>query len=371
MSGLAGVIGIDLGTTNTVIARDTQVLGSASGLPSVVAFPPNGQVLVGADARRRRLIDPENTIVSAKRLMGRDASSVAIDEFRKRYPLKLILDPARGPAFQTRAGEKTPTEIASILLEQALVRAGVEPSSTRAIVTVPAEFTRPQRQATVEAARLAGIQDAQILDEPIATAVAHFGHEHSGWAAVYDFGGGTFDFAVVDARKWPYRIIAHGGDLFLGGDDLDAAFARAIGNELLRQHGWDVMNEVEAFDRLVAEAEQAKIRLTADAETDVDLNQIDPDTPIASATLRVTRTMLNACIDSLVRRTFITCDTVLRASGVSAREVEHVLLAGGTTLVPAVSNAVANYFGRAPKHELSPFHAVALGAAQHPWRNFG
>lgn len=377
---MSDIIGIDLGTTNTVVARANaagavRVLlnatrDNAASLPSVVAFPPSGEPIVGAHARRRRPIDPENTIVSAKRLMGREASSVALDEFRKRYPHKLADDGNGAVAFITRAGPKTPVEIARLVLDRATRDVLVDPETVRAIVGVPAGFAPAQRKATIEATLATGVRAAQLVDEPIATAVANLGIAAGGWAIVFDIGGGTFDFAVVDARDWPFKVVGHGGDLFLGGDDFDAALARFIGRELIRLHGWDLMGDVQAFDRLVAAAERAKIALSSAPFVDIDLGEVDPDTPIADASLRVTVQQLDACIADLTRRTFVTCDEVLHQTRVDARKVDHVLLAGGTTLIPSVRRAVVAYFGREPQGGASPLESVALGAAAYPWRTF-
>ena len=384
---MSDVIGIDLGTTNTVVAR-MNAIGHANvltarnrdmpgSMPSVVAFPPSGEVVVGAPAKRRRPIDPENTIVSSKRLMGREASSVALDEFRGRYPHKLGDDGKGGVAFITRAGPQTPGDIARIILDRAMRDVAVEPSSVRAIVAVPAAFGPAQKRATLEAARASGVRDAQLVEEPIATAVANLGVATGGTACVFDIGGGTFDVALIDARQWPYRVIAHGGDLFLGGDDFDHALARFIAAELIRVHHWDVTNDVQAFDRLVAAAERAKIALSAAAEpggagyVDLDLGEVDPDTPIGNASLRVTVAQLDACITDLTRRTFLLCDEVLHAVSMDARAVDHIFLAGGTTLIPSVRRAVVSYFGRLPRDGASPLDSVALGAARMPWKTFG
>ncbi len=378
---MSDIVGIDLGTTNTVVARAnalgvTRVLlnperDAPGSLPSVVAFPPTGDVIVGAHARRRRPIDPENTIVSSKRLMGREAASVALDEFRKRYPHKLAEDGKGGVAFLTREGPKTPVDIARIIVDRALREVTVDPKTVRAIVGVPAAFGPTQRAATVEAAKQAGVRDAQLVDEPIATALANLGVAAGGWACVFDIGGGTFDVAVIDARAWPFKVVAHGGDLFLGGDDFDHALARFMAAELIRLHGWDVTIDVQAFDRLVAAAERAKIGLSYKPAVEVDLGEVDPDTPIADAKMIVTAAQLDACIMQLTRRTFVTCDEVLRASSVDARSIDHVLLAGGTTLIPSVRRAVVSYFGRTPKDGASPLESVALGAAAYPWKTLG
>ena len=361
-------IGIDLGTTNTVVCGRQGVLTVAtvdgvrqSFLPSAVAFPPSGPPLVGEAARRRRGIDAKNTILSSKRLIGRERGSVAVGEFRARYPHELgELDDA--PAFVTRRGPISPTKIAAMVLEAALVGADLEPAEVHAIVTVPAGFSGLQRTATAAAARGAGIGQAIILDEPIATAVAHGGIVGAHLSAVYDIGGGTFDFAVVERTEKRARILAHGGDLFLGGDDLDVALARSVAANVLATRHWDVTTDVEALDRLVAECERAKIRLSSEETTYVDLSAIEPDLPFKNARLPLTRAeLVRSCLD-LVRRTFVTCDEVLHAAGISAHQLDGVYLAGGTTQIPFLRQMVAAYFKRQPEQKLSPMDVVAVGA---------
>ncbi|MDP2339845.1 MAG: Hsp70 family protein [Deltaproteobacteria bacterium] len=361
-------IGIDLGTTNTVVCGKDGPMAVAVVdnvpqlyLPSAVAFPPSGPVLVGEPARRRRSIDAKNTILSSKRLIGRERGSVAVAEFRDRYPHELgELDDA--PAFVTRRGPISPTKIAAMVLEAALLGAGLEPAEVHAIVTVPAGFSALQRTATAAAARSAGIGQAIILDEPIATAVAHGGISGAQLSAVYDIGGGTFDFAVVERTEKRARILAHGGDLFLGGDDLDHALARSVAKTVLETRQWDIANDVEALDRLVAECERAKIRLSSVEQTWVDLAAVEPDLPFADPRLLLTRgDLVRICLD-LVRRTFVTCDEVLHEAGVSARQLDGIYLAGGTTSIPFLRDMVAAYFGRPPEQKLSPMNVVAVGA---------
>lgn len=372
-------IGIDLGTTNVVVASAGKVLelkqptdatGSLS-LPSVVAFPPNGGVLVGAIAKRRRAIDPVNTVRSAKRLMGKDMNAVAIPEFKKRYPVDLAPDAKGHVAFKTREGLFTPTEIASILLDTAVRAAGMDPAKTNAVITVPASFSATQKEATNEAAKLAGLAKTRILEEPVATAFAHRVFGKGKYAAVYDIGGGTFDFAVLETSGNVVQVLGHGGDPFLGGDDVDSNLAAWAANELVRLHNWDVRGDVEAMDRLTLACERAKIELSLVGETRIDLGQVEPDTPVADAQLVVDRAALSEACGALVRSTFITCDEVLRQVGVSPRQIDTVLLAGGTTLIPLLAKSVEAYFGRTPRHDVSPLHSVALGADHLAQRAFG
>ncbi len=363
-------MGIDLGTTNVVLAAKGKVLElkqatdvrASLALPSVIAFPPNGGVLVGALAKRRRAIDPVNTIRSAKRLMGREYGALAISEFRKRYPVDVAPDPQGRAAFKTREGLFTPTEVATILIDTAVRAAGFDPAKVSAVVTVPAAFTPLQRAATEEAARAAGLAKIVILEEPVATAVAHQMTQRGKYTAVYDIGGGTFDFAILDTSTSTVRVLGNGGDQFLGGDDVDTALAAWAANELVRLHNWDVRSDVEAMDRLTVACERAKIELSEFERTAIDLGQVEPDTPVDGAQLELTREALSEACGGLVRSTFITCDEVLRQAGLSPRQVDTILLAGGTTMIPLLSKSVEAYFGKAPRTEISPLQSVALGA---------
>ena len=208
------LIGIDLGTTNTVVATEERVLplkvdgNVLRALPSVVAWLPDGRRVAGPNALRRRSIDPENTLFSTKRLIGRDVSAVAVDEFRRRYPMKLTANERGEAAFTTRVGTISPVDVAAAVIEAALQAAALSPKSCRAVITVPAAFGEGQRKATLEAGRKAGLAAVALLEEPIATAIAH-GSSSRGHTAVYDIGGGTFDFAILDCKHWPYLSLIH------------------------------------------------------------------------------------------------------------------------------------------------------------------
>jgi molecular chaperone DnaK len=362
-------VGIDLGTTNTVICRDRQVLSivrggvTARSLGSCVAYMPSGKLITGAAARQRAPIDPENTIVSAKRILGQSWESQAVTEYRQRYGSKMMRDPVRGPVFQTRAGPKTPVDVAAIVLESALRGAGLDPGNTRAIITVPAAFTADQRAATEAAGLQAGLAKVALLEEPVATALAHGAVGNAKYSAVYDIGGGTFDLCVLDCTLYPIGILGHGGDLFLGGDDFDEAIAADIAATLLREYQWDLRTNNEAFRRLVGFAEQAKIELSTSEVVNLELNEVDPAMPVVNKWLSVDRsTVARACFN-IVRRTFATCDTVFGDIDLSRGDIDRLFLAGGASQMPLVRSWVTAYFGIEPSRDVAPFEVVALGAS--------
>ncbi len=364
-------LGVDLGTTNTLATVDGKLLtGAARGqaesiVPSVVAFLPNGLCSVGASARRRRPIDPQNTIFSAKRIIGRSWHSYEVAKFRETYPFNLVRTEGDGVAFQTRAGVISPVETASKVLDAVCRRSELTPAEYRALITVPAQFDSAQRTATMEAGRDVGFGDVAVFDEPVATAVAYVysGLADVRYAAVYDLGGGTFDLAVVDCSRQPHQVLAHGGDDYLGGDDIDRALADEVRARVLEEHHWDLKSDREIYDRLVLEVERVKVRLSYASETSLELGQVDPASPLASRSIRVVRETLEQASRPLVRRTFGICDEVLSAAGLSREDLGAVFLAGGSTGLPMVRRDVAQYFGQPPHVAFDPMEVVAIGAS--------
>jgi molecular chaperone DnaK len=363
-------IGIDLGTTNTVAAIEGTTVQLGSGLesspilPSVVAFPPSGAVLAGAIARKRRAIDPKNTIYSAKRIIGQRWLSYPANQFRKSYPFDLV-EADGGCAFKTRAGVFTPVDIGAKLIEKLFAARPTLRSSLSATVAVPAAFDPGAREATRKAVEKAGIGRVDVVEEPVATAMAYITthNERLRYAAVYDLGGGTFDLAVIDCASRPARVIRYAGDAYLGGDDIDRALAEWAADQVLQRHGWDVRGDPEVFDRLVVQCEQVKIKLCSMDETTLDLSQVDPAAPAATAGVRLTRAKLSELAQPYVSRTFSLCDQVLREAGLQASQIDAVYLAGGTTLMPIVRDGVAGYFGSLPRCEFDPMEVVAVGAS--------
>jgi len=358
-------LGIDLGTTNTVAAVGHGVVALEANrlMPSVVAFLPNGKVETGTPARRRRAIDAKNTIYSSKRIIGREWDDPDTQQFLERYPFALTPE-AGGPAFVTRAGVKTPIDIAAILLSSiydqiARIAAGLD-----VMITVPAGFGPIQRQDTLAAAEQAGFSGARLIEEPVSAARAYSSRgERFERVAVYDLGGGTFDFAVLECTTDEPRLLGCGSDLFLGGDDIDQQIAHWVATEVLKRHNWDLTNHPDIHDRLLAECERGKIRLSSCVETELDLAQIDPELPDAGSPMPLRRTVVDQLSELLVRRTFITCDHVLREVGMVPNELDAILLAGGSTHLPMIQRGVEHYFGRPGRIDIEPTEVVALGAS--------
>jgi molecular chaperone DnaK len=361
------LLGIDLGTTNSVVSVDRQIRNiTDSGrtiLPSVVAFLPNGNVCVGEVARRRRAIDCPNTVYSSKRIIGRRFGDGQTRNFIDRYPFEIVEKRGGFPAFRTRAGDFTPTQIASRILEEVVGRIELDPNACETVVTVPASFSDAQRQASADAAAAAGFGYPRLVDEPSATALAYLHSDHPcRRALVYDLGGGTFDCAVLDCSNGMPRMLSHASDLQLGGDDIDQALAQWVARIVLEKHNWDLMNYSETYDRLLVRCEEAKIAMSVAAEAPVFLSQVDPECPVEDGAVVLTQNILNELCQDLVRRSFIACDDVLRAAELGPQDIDAVFLAGGTTLLPVIQEGVEAYFGHAGFIEFDPTEVVALGA---------
>ena len=263
----------------------------------------------------------------------------------------------------TRAGTFSPTDVAAIVL--ATIQEKVERvlSNLDIVITVPAGFSERQRFATLEAAGKAKFEAAQLIEEPAAAARAYrriLGPLRK--VAVYDLGGGTFDFAIVDCSGADPTVLRSASDMFLGGDDIDARIADWVAGEVLKQHNWDLSNYPEVHDRLLAECEQAKIRLSRWERTTLDLSQVDPELPAASEPMPLRREVIDQLAEQLVRRTFVTCDGVLREVGLRPRDLDAVLLAGGSTHLQMVRRGVEAYFGRPGRSDIEATEVVALGA---------
>jgi molecular chaperone DnaK len=364
-------LGIDLGTTNTVACFEDEILGIGDGgvgsLPSVVAFLPNGSVVTGQAARRRRAIDGSNTVFSSKRIIGRRFSEAQTQEFRERYPFDVVDAGDDRPLFATRGGRHSPTQIASLLLRRISEPLGDGVNDLSVVVTVPTSFGAPQRDATLEAARTAGFTHVRLTDEAVATGFAYQSeYDLRGTAVVYDLGGGTFDVSVVECEADGVRVLSRASEPFLGGDDIDNEIAAWVTREVLKQHNWDLRNYTEVAIRLLAECERAKIRLAFDEATRIDLCQVDPDCPIAMEGLPIRRELMDRLCLQLVQRTFLACDAALADAGIDVGDVHAVLLAGGTTNLPMVQKSVEAYFGREGLREFEPTAVVAQGASRSP-----
>jgi molecular chaperone DnaK len=363
-------IGIDLGTTNTVSAAAGRVFeldhGTDQGpfLPSAVAFLPGNQRLIGAAARQRYPIDPRNTILSAKRLIGRRWGTDEVTRYQSRYPYELAEQEGYA-AFVTRAGPISPVEIAALVIARKLADAGQLPGSLRAVIAVPSQFGPQEREATRRAAEMAGLRDTTILEEPVATAMTYLqsGRIQSRRCMVYDLGGGTFDLALVDCTSRPVHVVARGGDLYLGGDDLDRSLAEHVARQLLERERWDLTDRPEVFARLVMACEHAKVRLCYSRTAQIDIAQVDPAAPVSNPSVTITHDAFERLALALIQRTFVVCDELLHRTGLRASDIDEVFLAGGSTQMELVRTSLEQYFGRDPRCDYDPMEVIGIGAS--------
>ncbi len=370
------IVGIDLGTTNSVIALcdpqgQPRVLADERGTkvhPSVVSFHPNGSVVVGVDAKQRRIIDGRNTVYSAKRLIGRSFRSREIQATMQRVSYVVKEGQNQQPVIVTRGGEFAVPEISAIVLDYVrnVAKKVTGQDVARAVVTVPASFTDAQRSATATAGAIAGITVVRVLNEPTAAALA-YGHQRqlSRVIAVYDFGGGTFDVTLLRLQDQVYEVLATAGDSFLGGDDIDEVLMEHMADEFLAQHRVDVRQNEVGVMRLRAVAEQTKIELSRRTRAIVKVDEIayGPGGAPINLQTEISREQLVARATPSIERTFAVCEEALRLAGLSAESIEDVVLVGGTTKIPYVRERVTQFFQRAPRTDVNPEEAVAIGAA--------
>lgn len=359
-------VGIDLGTTNTVIARNFQALPVEGGgvvMPSAVAFLPNGETVVGSCARRRRAMDPKNTLLSAKRVIGARWHSSSTARYREHYPYELLETSDGGVVFRTRAGLVSPVDVGGKVVSELCGRTRTTTDEVHAVVTVPVGFDKPRRDATSEAVSRAAFASVRAVEEPIATALAYLSRSSLKYAFVYDLGGGTFDAAVVDCSRYPFRVVGHGGDPYLGGDDVDRTIAIYVADRTLVRDSWDLTNDAVTFDRLVLASELAKCELSETEEAAIAIPSVDPAAPASCGIVQITREEVQRLTLDLVRRTFGICDEVLADAGLKARDIDAVFLAGGSTRLPGLRAYVESYFGKRPRFDLDPMSVVSLGAS--------
>ncbi len=369
------VVGIDLGTTNTVIAAvrsgKVHVLADEQGhrlLPSVVSFHPNGEILVGAAARARRVIDPKNTVYSHKRLLGRSWGSPEIAQARQRYSFELREGPGQGPLVHARGADYTLPEMSAFVLKRGrqIAETALGENVDRAVITVPAHFNELQRASTKVAGRVAGLEVLRILNEPTAAALAYgVGQQGSERVAVYDFGGGTFDCTLLDLHGNVIEVLATAGDPFLGGDDIDELIAERMAEEYLRTYRADPKTSSEMFERLKTAAEELKIKLSMAPEHTVLLNDFGHGLGGSRVHYKftMTRADLEALAAALVDRTFHVTEDALSLARLSPTSFDRVILVGGTTRIPLVRQRVEAFFGTPPLDRIHPDEVVAMGAA--------
>ena len=372
---MSKIVGIDLGTTNSVVAvmegGEPVVIASAEGsrlFPSVVAVnPKSGERVVGQVARRQAITNPDNTIFSVKRLMGRRFTDPEVAKARKILPYK-IAEHNNGDAWVSMGGKDySPPEVSAMILQKIKTDAEAylgEPV-TQAVITVPAYFNDSQRQATKDAGRIAGLEVMRIINEPTASALAYgLDKKIDQKIAVYDLGGGTFDISILDVGEGVFQVLSTNGDTFLGGDDFDQRVINWIADEFKRQEGIDLRSDRMALQRLKEAAERAKIELSSVMETEINLPFITADaTGPKHMQMKLTRAKLEQLTEDLIQRTIEPCKQALSDAKLSPQDIVEVVLVGGMTRMPAVVDAVRKYFGKEPHKGVNPDEVVAIGAA--------
>ncbi len=367
-------IGIDLGTTNSVVAVVTGgepvVIPNQEGsrtTPSVVAITEKGERLVGQIAKRQSITNPENTIFSIKRLMGRKYNSKEVEHAKKRLPYKIIEAPNQDAHVEIRGKRYSPPEISAMILQklkQAAEDYLGEPV-TEAVITVPAYFDDSQRQATKDAGKIAGLNVLRIINEPTAAALAYgLDKKKEEKVAVYDLGGGTFDISILEIGEGVIEVKSTNGDTFLGGDDFDLRIIDWMIDEFKKEQGIDLKNDKMALQRLKEGAERAKIELSTAMETEINLPFITADaTGPKHLLMKLSRAKLEQLTDDLLTKTINPCKTAMSDAGLSENVIDEVLLVGGQTRMPKVQSVVQNYFSKEPNKTVNPDEVVAVGAA--------
>ncbi len=371
---MSKVIGIDLGTTNSCVAvmegKDWRVIENAEGArttPSQVAFTESGERLVGQAAKRQAVTNPENTFFAIKRLIGRRYDDPVTKKDMGLVPYK-IAPGDNGDAWVESRGKKySPSQISAFILTKMkeTAEAYLGEKVTQAVITVPAYFNDSQRQATKDAGRIAGLEGLRIINEPTAAALAYgLEKKKTGTIAVYDLGGGTFDVSVLEIGDGVFEVKSTNGDTFLGGEDFDKEILDYLANEFKKESGIDLRNDKLALQRLKEAAEKAKIELSSAMQTEVNLPFITADATGPKHLVRkLSRAMLESLVDKLIQRTVEPCRQALKDAGVTAGEIDEVVLVGGMTRMPKVVETVKQFFGRDPHQGVNPDEVVAVGAA--------
>ena len=371
---MSKVIGIDLGTTNSCVAimegTQAKVLENAEGArttPSVVAFSDNEERLIGQPAKRQAVTNPENTIFAVKRLIGRNFEDTTVKKDIQTAPFKII-NSEKGDAWIEAKGQKySPSQISAFVLQKMKETAekylGQEVS--KAVITVPAYFNDAQRQATKDAGKIAGLEVLRIINEPTAASLAYgLDKKANKKIAVYDLGGGTFDVSVLELGDGVFEVKSTNGDTFLGGEDFDNTIVEYLLNEFKKENGIDLKSDKLALQRLKEAAEKAKIELSSATQTEINLPFITADkTGPKHINLKMTRAKLEALVEDLILRTIPPCKTALKDAGLSASDINEVILVGGMTRMPKVIEEVKNFFGKEPNKSVNPDEVVAMGAA--------
>ena len=368
------VIGIDLGTTNSCVAvmegKNPKVIENAEGArttPSIVAFNAEGETLVGQPAKRQGVTNPENTFFAIKRLIGRRMEDPMVAKDKKLVPYAIVKADNGDAWVESRGTKYAPSQISAFTLtkmKETAERYLGEPV-TQAVITVPAYFNDSQRQATKDAGRIAGLEVLRIINEPTAAALAYgLDKKEAGTIAVYDLGGGTFDVSVLEIGDGVFEVKSTNGDTFLGGEDFDMRIVDYLADEFKKENGLDLRKDKLALQRLREASEKAKVELSSAMQTEINLPFITADASGPKhLTIKLSRAKLEALVDDLIQKTIEPCRMALKDAGVTAAQIDEVVLVGGMTRMPKVIELVKQFFGKEPHKGVNPDEVVAIGAA--------
>ena len=371
---MSKTIGIDLGTTNSCVAimdgKNPKVIENSEGIrttPSVVAFTEKGEKLVGQSAKRQAVTNPKNTIFAVKRLIGRTFSDPKTKELAKKVSYSLMQAKNKDAWVKIADKDYAPSQISAMILEKMKETAEnyLGEKVTKAVITVPAHFNDSQRQATKDAGKIAGLEVLRIINEPTAAALAYgLDKSESKVIAVYDLGGGTFDVSVLEIGDGIFEVKSTNGDTFLGGEDFDLKVLQYLCDEFKKTDGMDLMKDPLALQRLKEAAEKAKIELSNSMETDVNLPYITADASGPKhLNIKITRAKFESLVEDLITRSIEPCKAALKDAGLSASDIDDVILVGGMTRMPKVIQRVKDFFGKEPHKGVNPDEVVATGAA--------
>ena len=371
---MSKVIGIDLGTTNSCVAlmdgKDAKVIENAEGMrttPSMVAFTESEERLVGQPAKRQGVTNPENTLFAIKRLIGRRFEDPMTKKDMGLVPYEIV-NAKNGDAWVKAGGKNySPSQVSAFILQKMRETAESYLGETveQAVITVPAYFNDSQRQATKDAGKIAGLDVLRIINEPTAAALAYgLERKGAGTIAVYDLGGGTFDVSILEIGEGVFEVKSTNGDTFLGGEDFDKRILDYLADEFKKESGIDLRSDRLALQRLKEAAEKAKVELSSIMQTEINLPFITADASGPKhLNIKLTRSKLEALVEDLIVKTIQPCKAALKDAGLSAGEIDEVILVGGMTRMPKIADAVKEFFGREPHKGVNPDEVVAIGAA--------
>src|SRR5207344_1797851 len=375
---MAKIIGIDLGTTNSCVAimegNTTKVIENSEGArttPSIVAYQEDGEILVGASAKRQAVTNPKNTLYAVKRLIGRKFTEKEVQKDIDLMPYAIKAADNGDAWVEVRGKKMAPPQISADVLRKMKKTAEdyLGEEVTEAVITVPAYFNDSQRQATKDAGRIAGLDVKRIINEPTAAALAFGMDKKEGKdrkIAVYDLGGGTFDISIIDINavdgEHQFEVLSTNGDTFLGGEDFDQRLIDHIVTEYKKESGVDLKNDVLALQRLKDSAEKAKIELSSSQQTEINLPYITADqSGPKHLAMKITRAKFEALVEELIERTVEPCRVAIKDAGVALSDISDVILVGGQTRMPKVQDTVKQFFGKEPRKDVNPDEAVAVG----------